>query len=110
MYITALEYYMVGCTNMTALDLFLHLTTTYGMISPTELAENYHHMTAPYDMQDPVETLFTQIDSGVRYANSGGLRYHDTQYVNITFLLSLDTGVLPEACCKWNQFMIANQT
>jgi hypothetical protein len=29
-------------------------------------------MTRPYDLQDPIETLFTQIDDIVRYALAGG--------------------------------------
>jgi hypothetical protein len=42
------------------------------MISPTDIIDNFYHMTAPYNMHDPMKTLFTQIDADVRYENSSG--------------------------------------
>jgi hypothetical protein len=58
-------------------------------------------MTRPYDLQDPIETLFTQIDDGVRYALAGGGQpYGEAQYVNIAFFLILATQSLPLACAE----------
>jgi hypothetical protein len=48
----------------------MHLKQTYGFINPTQLAENYNKMTAPINFQGPIETLFEQIEDGVRYANA----------------------------------------
>jgi hypothetical protein len=41
-------------------------------MDPTQLADCYTKMMRPYDLQDPIKTLFTQIDDGVRYALAGG--------------------------------------
>jgi hypothetical protein len=60
-------------------------------------------MTRPYDLQDPIETLFTQIDDGVRYALAGGQPYGDAQYVNIALLLILATQRLPLAFDEWQR-------
>jgi hypothetical protein len=49
----------------------MYLKETYGFINPTQLAENYNKMVAPINFQDPIETLFKQIEDGVRYANAG---------------------------------------
>jgi hypothetical protein len=61
-------------------------------------------MTAPINFQDPIETLFKQIEDGVRYANAnananaGAQPYMEVQYVNIAFLLILNTGAIADAC------------
>jgi hypothetical protein len=54
-------------------------------------------MTAPIKFQDPIETMFKQIEDGVFYANAGMQPYMEAQYVNITFLLILNTRAIPDA-------------
>jgi hypothetical protein len=67
-------------------------------------------MTRPYDLQDPIKMLFTQIDDGVRYALAGGQPYREAQYVNIVFLLILATQSLPLACAEWQRRVPNMQT
>jgi hypothetical protein len=74
----------------------MHLKQTYGFINPTQLAENYNKMTSPINFQDPIEMLFKQIEDGVRYANTGAQPYMEAQYVNIAFLLILNTCAINE--------------
>jgi hypothetical protein len=88
----------------------MHLNQTYGVINPTQLAENYNKMAAPFNFQDPIETLFKQIEDAVRYANSGMQPYIEAQYVNIAFLLILNTGAIPDACRDWQRRTPVNQT
>jgi hypothetical protein len=83
------------------MDLLVYVRLTYVSIAPTQLADCYNKMTTPYDMQDPIEKLFSQIDVGVRYANAGGQSYGEAQYVNIALLLFLATGVNPLARDEW---------
>jgi hypothetical protein len=40
-------------------------------------------MTTPYDIQDLIEALFSQIYAGVGYANAGRQPYGEAHYVNI---------------------------
>jgi hypothetical protein len=75
MFTEVLEVYLLGYVNITPLDLILYLWLTYDRISPTQLADCYNIMTTLYDMQDPIETLFSQIDASVRYAIAGGHPY-----------------------------------
>jgi hypothetical protein len=110
MYTSQLEYYLLQYANRSALDILMNLKQNYGFISPTQLAENYNKMTAPINFQDPIETLFKQIEDGVRYANAGMQPYMEAQYVNIAFLLILNTGDIPDACRDWQRRTPVNQT
>jgi hypothetical protein len=110
MYTYQLEDYMLQYANRSALDILMHLEQTYGFISPTQFAKNYNKMTAPINFQDSIETLFKQIEDGVRYANAGAQPYMEAQYVNIAFILILNTGAIPDACRDWQRRTPMNQT
>jgi hypothetical protein len=69
-YTSQLEDCLLQYVNRSALEILMHLKQTYGFINPTQLAENYNKMNAPINFQDPIETLFKQIEDGVRYANA----------------------------------------
>jgi hypothetical protein len=88
----------------------MNLKQTCGFIDPTHLAENYNKMTAPINFQDTIETSFIQIEDGVHYANAGMQTYMESQYVNITFLLILNTGAISDACRDWQRRTPVNQT
>jgi hypothetical protein len=110
MYTSQPEDYMLQYANRSALEILMHLKQTYGFINPTQLAENYNKMTVPINFQDPIETLFKQIEDGVRYANAGAQPYMEAQYGNIAFLLILNTGAIPDACRDWQRRTPMNQT
>jgi hypothetical protein len=97
MYTTALYYYLLGYANITPLDLLVFLRLTYGHIAPLQLADCYSRIATPYEIQEPIELLFSHIDTGVHYANAGGQPYDEDQYVNIAFLLVLAT---PPPCMR----------
>jgi hypothetical protein len=52
---------VVGYANCTSLQLLTHLLTYYAMLAPTELTQNYARLNTPYDPNQPIETLFQQI-------------------------------------------------
>jgi hypothetical protein len=110
MYTSQLEDYLLQYVNRSALEILMHLKQTYGFINPTQLTENYNKMTAPINFQDPIETLFKQIKDGVRYTNAGAQPYMEAQYVDIAFLLILNTGAIPDACRDWQRRTPMNQT
>jgi hypothetical protein len=57
-----------------------------------------------------IETLFKQIEDGVRHANAGAQPYMEAQYVNIAFVLILNTGAIPDDCRDWQRRTTMNQT
>jgi hypothetical protein len=67
-------------------------------------------MTASINFQEPIETLFKQIEDGVRYANAGMQPYMEAQYVNISFLLILNTGAVPVTYRDWQPRTPVNHT
>jgi hypothetical protein len=101
MYSSKLEDYLLQYANRSAFEIVIHLKQTYGFINPTQLAENYNKMTAPINFQDPIETIFKQIEDCVRYANAGMQPHMEAQYVNIAFLIILNTGAIPDSCRDW---------
>jgi hypothetical protein len=103
MYTSQLEDYLLEYENRSALEILMHLKHAYGFINPTQLAETYNKMAAPINFQDPIETIFKQIEDGAHYSNEGMQTYMEAQYVNITFLLILNTGAIPDACRDWQR-------
>jgi hypothetical protein len=110
MYTSQLEDYLLQYANRSALEILMHLKHTYGFINPTQLAENYNKMTVPISFQEPIETLFKQIEDGFIYANSGAQPNMEAQYVNFAFLLILNTAAIPDACRDWKRRTPMNQT
>jgi hypothetical protein len=99
-YTSALEDFLLGYAGVTIRELVQYIIHTYSRIDPMQLADCYTKMTLPYDLQDPIEALFAQINDGVRYALVGGKPYREAQYVNISFLLILATQSLPLSCAE----------
>jgi hypothetical protein len=61
MYLDILNDNMVGYANISARDMLDHLFETYGNITAVDLEINFEHMRRAWDPQQPVETLFKQI-------------------------------------------------
>jgi hypothetical protein len=71
-YLNALSKEVVGYANCTSLDLLTHLLTFCAMIAPTEITHNYERLNTPYDPNQPIETLFQQIQDARAFAVAGG--------------------------------------
>jgi hypothetical protein len=71
-YLNALSDETVGYTNCTSLQLLTHLLTYYAMIAPTELTQNYERLNTLYDPNQPIETLFQQIQDARAFVVAGG--------------------------------------
>jgi hypothetical protein len=74
-YLNALSDEVVGYADCTSLDLLTHLLTFYAMIASTELTQNYERLNTPYDPNQPIETLFQQIQDARSFAVAGGQPY-----------------------------------
>jgi hypothetical protein len=86
-YLNALSDEIVGYANCTSLQLLTHLLTYYAMIAPTELTQNYERLNAPYDPNQPIETLFQQIQDARAFALAGGQPYGAAMIVNVAYTL-----------------------
>jgi hypothetical protein len=68
MYLEILNDNMVGYTNISARDMLDHLFETYGNITAVDLEINFEHMRRAWDPQQPVKTLFKQIQDCADYS------------------------------------------
>jgi hypothetical protein len=68
------------------------------MILPTELTQNYKRLHAPYNHNQPIETLFQQIQDAHAFAVAGGKPYGAAMIVNVAYTLVFNTGMFPDAC------------
>jgi hypothetical protein len=80
------------------------------MIAPTELTQNYDRLNTPYDPNQPIETLFQQIQDARAFAVAGGQPYGAAMIVNVAYTLIFNTGFLPDACRAWQSRSIAGKT
>jgi hypothetical protein len=109
-YVNALSDKIVGYANCTSLQLLTHLLTYYAMIAPTELTQNYERLNAPYDPNQPIETIFQQIQDARAFAVAGGKPYGAAMIKNVAYTLVFNTGLFPNACRAWQSRVIAGKT
>jgi len=100
-YLNALSDEIVGYANCTSLQILTHLLTYYAMIAPAELTQNYERLNTPYDANQPIETLFQQIQDARAFAVAGGQPYGAAMIVNVEYTLAFNTGLFPDACRAW---------
>jgi hypothetical protein len=80
------------------------------MIAPTELTQNYERLNTPYDPNQPIETLFHQIQDARAFAVAGGQPYDAAMIVNVAYTLIFNTWLFPDACRAWKSRAIAGKT
>jgi phosphoribosylformylglycinamidine (FGAM) synthase-like amidotransferase family enzyme len=68
------------------------------MIAPTELIHNYKQLDTLYDPNQPIDTLFQQIQDAQAFVVAGGHPYGDTLIVNVAFILVFNTCLFPNVC------------
>jgi hypothetical protein len=108
-YLNALSDEIAGYANCTSLQLLTHLLTYYAMIAPTELTQNYEHLSTPSDPNQLIETLFQQIQDARAFAVAGWQPYGAAMIVNVAYTLIFNTGLFPDACWAWQSRAMARK-
>jgi hypothetical protein len=103
MYLDVLNYKMVGFANISARDILDHLLSTYGNITAVDLEINFEHMRRSWDPQQPVESLFKQIQDCADYSEAGGVLIGHPQQINVGYAKTFATGPFMSACRRWNE-------
>jgi hypothetical protein len=83
MYLDILNDNMVGNSNISARYMLDHLFKTYKTITVVDLEINCEHMRRAWDPQQPVESLFKQIQDCADYYEAGGVLIGNPQEINI---------------------------
>jgi hypothetical protein len=110
MYLDILNDNMVGYTNISSRDMLDHLFETYSNITAVDLEINFEHMRRAWDPQQPVETLFKQIQDCANYSETGGVLIAHPQQINVGYAKIFATGHLMRACRRWNEKPSADKT
>jgi hypothetical protein len=100
-YLNALSDKIMGYANYTSLQILTHLLTYYAMIAPTELTQNYERINTTHDPNQPIETLFQQIQDARAFAVAGGQPYGAATIINVAYTLVFNTGLFTDACRAW---------
>jgi hypothetical protein len=87
-----------------------HLFETYGNITAVDLEINFEHMHRAWDPQQPVETLFKQIQDCDDYSEAGGVPIGHSQQINVGYAKIFATGHFMSACRCWNEKPAADKT
>jgi hypothetical protein len=72
MYLDILNDNMMGYANISSRGMLNHLFETYSNITTVDLEINFEHMRRAWDPQQPVKTLFKQIQECADYSEAGG--------------------------------------
>jgi hypothetical protein len=83
---------MVGFANISARDMLDHLSSTYGNITAADLEINFEHMRRAWDPQQPVQSLFKQIQDCADYSEAGGVLIGHPQKINVVYATIFATG------------------
>jgi hypothetical protein len=62
------------------------------------------------DPNQPIETIFQQIQDARAFAVAGGQPYGAAMIVNMAYTLVFNTGLFPDACWAWKSRAIAGNT
>jgi hypothetical protein len=110
MYLKILNNDMVGFSNTTARDMIEHLFLSYGSITAVDLEHNWENMRREWDTQQPMETLFNQIQYSADYSEAGGITISEEQNLKTAYAKIFETGTFHSACQLWNKRNPEEQT
>jgi hypothetical protein len=110
MYLDILNDDMVGFSNITAREMIDHLLLTYGNITDVDLEHNFEQVCKAWDPEQPVETLFKQIQDCADFSEAGGMAIGHPQQINVGYAKIFATCNFMSACRIWNEKETAEKT
>jgi hypothetical protein len=110
MYLEILNDDMVGFANITFREMLDHLFLAYGNITAVDLEHNFKQTRKAWDPQQPVETLFKQIQDCADFYETGGMAIGHSQQINVVYTKIFATGNFTSACRRWNKKETGDKT
>ena len=74
------------------------------------LDDNEQRMKAPYDPNQPIETLYTQLEHAIGFADVAATPYTPNQIVTTSYNLVFKTGLYNDTCREWRRRPTADKT
>ena len=92
-----------GYAGVPTLQLLQHLKLQYGKVTEAELEENDRALKTPYDVQNPIETLYEQVEDAINFADAADTLYTQQQILSIALSLIQKTGVFTDWIREWKR-------
>ena len=108
LYYKTLKNAYTGYASVTLRQILDHMVTTYAAIDQFDLRKNQETMTARYDLNALIETMFAQIADGVAYAELGDTPFTSKLIVDISLLCLAKMGVFNNNLKEWNRLPLLN--
>jgi hypothetical protein len=109
-YMDVLNENMVGFANISARDMLDLFFGTYGNITVVDIEINFEHMRRAWDPQQPVESLFKQIQDCAAYSEAGGVLIGHPHQINVGYAQIFATGHFMSTCHRWNEKPLPDKT
>jgi hypothetical protein len=110
MYLDVLKDDIVSFANITVQAMLDHLFMDYENITDVDLENNFEQMCRAWDPQQPVESLFKQIQDCADYSEAGGVLIGYPQQRNVGYAKIFATGHFMSACRRWNEKLNVEKT
>jgi hypothetical protein len=111
-YVSTLQHPLLRYAQVTVEALLQHLTDTYSEITQEVLENNRSKISAEWNPDDGIETIFTRITDAQQFAAAAGddhiIPASTAMYLALTAIDN--TGVFLEPCADWRKRHLAEQT
>jgi hypothetical protein len=110
-YVSTLQHPLLRYTKVTVKALLQHLTDTYSEITQAVLENNCSKISAEWNPDDDIETIFTRITDTQQFAAAAGDDHIIPESTAIYLALTAidNTGVFLEPCADWSKHHLAEQ-
>ena len=102
-YLKYLHNPYTGYNNSTPLQVFQYLFQTYGKIAELELIENEQKMKTPWNQDEPIETVFSQVEECAEFAQHGNAPFTNTKVLNEAYYIMAQAKIFKDTCKEWNK-------
>jgi hypothetical protein len=110
MYIEILNDDLIGFSNTTSRNMLDHLFLSYGSITAVDIDQNFENMHKAWYPQQPVETLFKQIQDCVDFAEACGVTIGAAQKLSSYYSKIYKSGKFNSACRRWDAKVETDKT
>ncbi|KAI2509715.1 hypothetical protein MHU86_4697 [Fragilaria crotonensis] len=100
-FLSALEDPDFGFGDVTPLAMLTHLRNEYGTMTPEELERNRDALSEPWNLDDPIEDLWSKISNIQRVARLGAVPIPDITVITLTLAMIEKTGLLASTTDKF---------
>lgn len=101
-YLEGLRNSNTGFAHVSVRQMLTFLLTNYGKITRRDLAQNLTVLAEPYDVDVPMETLFSKLQDCFDYATDGQQPIAEHQLVSAAYTAIYNTGFFFDACDDWD--------